>query len=267
MKADEAFKSCFKNVREKLKLKSDTLDKICTFMAELLGTAIMIFLGCMGCVSTDFFPNSHLQMCLSFGFVVMVVIQCFGCVSGAHLNPTVSIAAYIYGIISAPMVGVYFCGQMLGSIIGYGLLKIALPESALNTFSSGLCVTTPHPDVTAGQACLIEFVISAVLIITCCGVWDPRNAKFQDSVPIKFGLAIACLALTAGPFTGASMNPARSFGPALWNNNFTRHWVYWIGPLPAAVITSFGYKIVFRREVKAETVHHKLRSLEDVPLS
>lgn len=189
--------SCCNKLAEKLKMKTDTLDKICVFLAELLGTAMLVFLGCMGCVSTDVFHNNHLQMCLNFGLVVMVVIQCFGCVSGSHLNPTVTIAAYVYEMISAPMAIVYFCGQMLGGFIGYGLLKVVLPDSIINTPSTGLCVTLPHPEITAGQGCIIEFIITAILILVCCGVWDPRNAKFHDSVPIRFGLAIACLAITA----------------------------------------------------------------------
>lgn len=63
------------------------------------------------------------------------------------------------------------------------------------------------------------------------------------------------------------MNPARSFGPALWHGNFRQHWIYWVGPMTAAVITALGYKIVFRREVKEEPIHHKLRTMEEVPLS
>lgn len=73
--------------------------------------------------------------------------------------------------------------------------------------------------------------------------------------------------LFQGPFTGASMNPARSFGPAVWNTNFRQHWVYWAGPMPAAVFAAFIYKYVFRREVKEEPVHYKLRAMEEVPLS
>ncbi|XP_013104046.1 aquaporin isoform X2 [Stomoxys calcitrans] len=258
---------CCTKLREKLKMKPATLDKICCFLAELLGTGMLVFLGCMGCVSTEDFHNNHLQMTLNFGLVVMVVIQCFGCVSGSHLNPTVTVAAYIYNMVSAPMAIIYFCGQMLGGFIGYGLLKVVLPDSVINSTPAGLCVTIPHALLTPGQGVMIEFIITAVLILVCCGVWDPRNAKFHDSVPIRFGLAIACLAITAGPFTGASMNPARSFGPALWHSNFTAHWVYWVGPMSAAVIAAFGYKVVFRREVQEEPVHHKLRAMEEVPLS
>lgn len=102
-------------------------------------------------------------------------------------------------MVSAPMAIIYFCGQMLGGFIGYGLLKVVLPTAAFAVKGSAhqLCVTVPHADVGPMKGVAIEFIITAILILVCCGVWDPRNAKFHDSVPIRFGLAIACLAITA----------------------------------------------------------------------
>ncbi|KAH8253746.1 hypothetical protein KR032_006760, partial [Drosophila birchii] len=250
------------------KMKGSTLDKISAFLGELIGTGILVFLGCMGCVKTDLFANSHLQIVLNFGFAVLIAIQCFGCVSGAHLNPAVTVAAYIYDMVSLTMAFAYFVAQLLGAFIGYGLLKVLLPTETVNT-GVGLCVTLPHATVTDAQGFGIEFVITSILVIVCCGVWDPRNAKFHDSVAIRFGLAIACLACAAGPFTGASMNPARSFAPALWNNHFEKNWIYWLAPLSSAAVTAYAYKIVFRREVvEAEiSANEKLRHLEDVQLS
>ncbi|KAH8308994.1 hypothetical protein KR059_004734, partial [Drosophila kikkawai] len=250
------------------KMKGSTLDKICAFLGELIGTGILVFLGCMGCVKTDLFANNHLQIVLNFGFAVLIAIQCFGCVSGAHLNPAVTVAAYIYDMVTLPMAFAYFVAQMLGAFIGYGLLMVLLPAETIST-GAGLCVTLPHATVTDAQGFGIEFVITSILVIVCCGVWDPRNAKFHDSVAIRFGLAIACLACAAGPFTGASMNPARSFAPALWNMHFEKNWIYWLAPLSSAALTAYAYKIVFRREVvEAEiSANEKLRHLEDVQLS
>uniref|UniRef100_W8B2D9 Aquaporin AQPAe.a n=1 Tax=Ceratitis capitata TaxID=7213 RepID=W8B2D9_CERCA len=258
-----AIDSCF----DKLKMKVSTLDKICSFLGELIGTGLLVFLGCMGCVKNNAYENNHFQMTFNFGLVVMVIIQCFGCVSGAHLNPAVTLAALIYEMISLPMAAIYFVGQMLGGFIGYGLLKALIPENAVSLDGASLCVTTVHKDITVWQGCAIEFIITGVLIFTCCGVWDPRNAKFHDSVPIRFGLAISCLAITAGQFTGASMNPARSFAPALWNTEFAGHWIYWVGPMTSAAICALVYKVIFRREVVEEKVHNKLRAMEEVPLS
>lgn len=80
-------------------MTSKTADTVALFLGELLGTALLLFLGCMGCLSWGKEPN-NLQVTLSFGMIVMIIIQIFGCVSGAHLNPVVSIAAVVYGIIN-----------------------------------------------------------------------------------------------------------------------------------------------------------------------
>ncbi|XP_067632942.1 aquaporin AQPAn.G-like isoform X1 [Eurosta solidaginis] len=253
---------------DKLKMKSSSLDKLCAFLGELIGTALLVFLGCMGCVKNAAYENNHLQMTFNFGLVVMVIIQCFGCVSGAHLNPAVTLAAYIYNMVSLTQVALYIVGQLLGGFIGYGLLKALIPNNAVILDGPhNLCVTTVHADISPWQGCAIEFIISGVLIFTCCGVWDPRNAKFHDSVPIRFGLAISCLAITAGQFTGASMNPARSFAPALWNFDFQDNWIYWIGPMGGSAVCAVVYKAIFRREVAEEKVNNKLRAMEEVPLS
>ncbi|XP_055916572.1 aquaporin AQPAn.G-like isoform X2 [Eupeodes corollae] len=248
-------------------MKISMVDKITVFLAELISTGLLIFLGCMGCVKSDIFPNNHLQTTLNFGLVIMILIQCFGCVSGAHMNPAVTLAAVIYKLIT-PMVGViYVVGQFLGAFIGYGLLKALVPANTVKIAGAehGLCVTTPTSEISTLQGLGIEFVLTTVLIFLCCGVWDPRNAKHHDSVAIKFGLAVASLACTGGPFTGASMNPARSFAPALWNADFTDHWIYWVGPMAAALVASIAYKAVFRREEPLEK-DSKLRAMEELPL-
>ncbi|XP_060657953.1 aquaporin-like isoform X1 [Drosophila nasuta] len=224
------------------------LRNTCIVVGEFLATAMLMFLGCMGCAQSPAFVNSHFQCSINFGFVVLICIQCFGCVSGAHLNPSVTLANYIYRLISWPMAIAYFVAQMVGAFVGYGLVKASLPEDVVCSSDTpkGVCITALGEGISAGQGVLIEFLLTVILIIICCAVWDPRNATFGDSTGIRFGLAIACISLTGGQFTGASMNPARSFAPALWNNAWDNHWIYWVGPLVGAVFAAFLYKYVFR---------------------
>lgn len=80
-------------------MKLSNLDKISIFLAELFGTGLLVFLGCMGCVGNFEERPSHFQAAFNFGLVVMIIIQCFGCVSGAHLNPTVTAAALVYKLV------------------------------------------------------------------------------------------------------------------------------------------------------------------------
>jgi len=249
-------------------MKTDILDKICCFLAELIGTALLVFLGCMGCIKYGTLENNHLQMVINFGLTIMIIVQIFGCVSGSHINPAVTAAAFVYKLLTWQMAIVYFVGQMLGGFIGFGLLKAMVPNEAIfpnNSTEPGLCTTVPRADLHPGQAVAIEFMVTSCLILVVCAVWDPRNAKYHDSVTIRFGLAVAALACAAGPFTGGSMNPARSFGPALWNWHFKHHWVYWVGPLSAGFLSSLGYRMVFYRELQEP--EYKKPTKEEIPLS
>ena len=224
-----------------------------TAAAEMIGTSMLVLLGCMGCISTLGVVPSHFQISITFGLAVMVVIQTLGHISQAHVNPAITVCSVVLGHKTIPEALVYFFSQMIGAIAGYGLLKVVTPASRLTS----VCVTELHADLTAIQGLLLEGISTGILVLVACAVWDSRNAKNTDSVPIRFGLTVAALALTFGPYTGCSMNPARSLGPALWNNHWAHHWIYWFGPIGGALLASFMYKTIFG--VKAQ------RQEENVP--
>uniref|UniRef100_A0A1Y9H2J2 Uncharacterized protein n=1 Tax=Anopheles dirus TaxID=7168 RepID=A0A1Y9H2J2_9DIPT len=227
------------------------------FLGEFFGTATLMFLGCMGCLDAFGNETSNLSRGLIFGFTVMVVILTFGVVSGAHINPVVSIAAYIYGDLSFVMVLAYSVAQFSGALCGYGLLMGVAPQKYFDQAlvdGHGSCVTAPHDSLSTGAALAIEFIVTGILIWACCGVWDPRNAQHQDSVPVKFALLVAAISVAGGPATGASMNPARTLAPCVWNNSYHKIWIYFVGPPLAGVIMPIIYKCLFRREVTNENI-------------
>lgn len=175
------------------------MDKINVFIAELLGTGMLVFFGCAGCIT--FFSGgiaNHLQIVLNFGFAVMFCIQIFAPISGAHLNTAVTVAAIIYGKIDLALGGIYFVAQAVGSFMGFGLLKFVTPTEIFapnGANSTGLCMTIPHESLSASQAILLEFMGTSVVILICCAcAWDPRNAHNHDSLPLRFGLAVAGVA-------------------------------------------------------------------------
>nr|CAD7258471.1 unnamed protein product [Timema shepardi] len=232
-------------------------------LAEFLGTGFLVFLGCMGTVvGLGEFPPTHLQISITFGMVVATAIQLIGHISAAHLNPAVSVAAIILGKINIPMAVVYILAELSGGIAGFGLLQVVTPDSILRSKSNGsccaLCVTLPHPELSAFQAVLAEGLATSVLILVVCAVWDKRNERNTDSVPLRFGFTVMAIAAAEGPYTGASMNPARSLGPVIWTGVWDSHWVYWVGPIVGAVLTSFMYKQVFDR-----TPAHVIQVTED----
>ncbi|XP_063229646.1 aquaporin-like isoform X2 [Bacillus rossius redtenbacheri] len=220
-------------------------------LAELMGTALLLFLGCMGGVGgLSESPPPHLQVALTFGLVVGIIIQIIGHITDAHLNPAVTAAAVILDRMTLPVSAVYVLSQLAGGVLGYGMLLVVTPRSALeaaapNGSRCALCVTLPHAELSAPQAVLAEALVTAVLILVVCSVWDPRNAANTDSVPLKFGFTVAAIAAAEGPYTGASMNPARSLGPVIWTGVWSYHWVYWVGPMLGAVVAAYTYKLVW----------------------
>nr|AHB86602.2 aquaporin 4-like protein [Bactericera cockerelli] len=229
------------------------LQRILTLcLAELLGTSFLMFFGCMSLVSGfSQAPVSDMQPALVFGFVVSTIIVVFGHISGAHLNPSVTVAALVLRDISVLEAVVYVLAQCAGCILGYALLGVATPHEIFSygvPAGSGQCVTMPHPSLSHPQALLVEFLGTALLVFTCCGVWDHRNAHQGDSNPVKFALVITLLSITVGPYTGASLNPARSLAPAVVNNVWTNLWIYWVAPPLAGLVTPLIYKYAFERK-------------------
>lgn len=248
-------------------------DLIAALVAEFIGTGLLVGVGCTGgvvglpgpmtgemlskmnessyCVLPERLPQvSSMQPALVFGLTVAAIIQMFGHISQAHLNPAVTVTAVVLGMMPWPKAILYCITQCLGAIFGFGVLKLITPCGLLTSAAVGIdpnigfCTTVPSAGLSVFRAILAEGLATAVLVLVVCGVWDKRNAKFQDSAPIKFGLTIAALAMALGPYTGASMNPARTLGPAMWNNVWTRHWIYWLAPLGSALMTSYFYRAV-----------------------
>lgn len=222
------------------------------FCSEFGGTYILVFLGCMGCVaglSGGSIP--HEQISFVFGFAVLIAVQCFGHVSGGHINPIVTVASVVLGNTPIAMAPVYILGQFVGAIAGYGSVMLVTPSVHLGNQvvggvkSPGVCSPALNPQLSPVQGLAVEFIASSMLILVCCAVWDRKNSDKHDSVSVRFGLTIAVLAMAAGPYSGANMNPARSFAPALLNGDWSNHWIYWVGPLLAGTVTTWVYKYLF----------------------
>lgn len=151
--------------------------------------------------------------------------------------------------------------QVAGAAAGFGLLKFLTPQGIFDADKAGTCMTVLHPTMSVPAAFFMEFCLTCALVFTVCGSWDPRNRLNTDSTPIRIGLTVFGLSIAGAPFTVASMNPARSFGPALWNWDWSHHWLYWAAPLLGGFVASTFYRIVFWRRNSGDEVQ------EAVPLS
>ncbi|XP_011310561.1 aquaporin AQPAe.a [Fopius arisanus] len=246
--------------------ESSVWDTLKCGLAEFIGTGLLVFLGCMGCVgSLGGNPPEPLQISFVFGLAVMLIIQSIGHISGAHINPSITVGSVVLGKKSLKVASVYLFAQCLGAIAGYGMLKVITPQRLLHAGDpvkiDSFCVTNLNENISVIQGLLGEIMATAVLMFMTCAIWDARNERNTDSIAIKFGLTVTVLCLAVAPYTGCSMNPARSLGPAIWNNSWSHHWIYWFGPLGGALIASVLYRSIFSlrpegserpREQKAE---------------
>lgn len=211
--------------------------------AEFVATTLLLFLGCMTSVPIDGLTEQPpMYSAIGFGVVVLFLITSFGHISGAHMNPSVTLSAVIWGSMSIPLGIAYFITQVAASLIGYGLLYLVSP---IDLVPGSVCATVPHPNHMSYQALIIEILLSTALGFINCAVWDPVNKEKQDAIPLKFGFTIAALSLAGGPLTGASMNPTRSLAPAVWTGNWNGHWIYWVGPIIGGALAPIMYKFLW----------------------
>lgn len=209
---------------------------VAVFMAEFLGTAGFVYMACLGGTP------------LVAGLAIAGMVQMFGHVSGAHVNPSVTVGTVIAGQLSPLMGAVYLCAQFVGSFCGYGLLTVMLE---VKTFP--FCVTTVNlAIITEAQAVCIELVLTAFLVMTVCSFGDPKNKTNGDSVPIRLGFILVGIFSAGGPLTGASLHPFKSFWPAVFEDFWTLHYVYWVGPLAGAVISGLLYRFIFKSKEEDE---------------
>jgi len=165
---------------------------------EFLGTALMVSVGC-GSVALG---ASHLAVSLTFGAAVTLAILVFGPLSGAHINPAVSIAFWRDGQLEGRFLPAYLLAQSLGALAGAFVVSGAAP-------------TTVAPNLTLVEGFGIEIAITAALMASILLV--VQRSSSRPVIAIWVGGTVAILAFIAGPLTGASMNPARTFGPNLLN--------------------------------------------------
>ncbi|KAE9534820.1 hypothetical protein AGLY_008112 [Aphis glycines] len=216
------------------------------FLVELIGTAILMLFGCIGLVPKH--PGSEVgeyNGAIGFAGIVAIIIVIIGRISDCHINPCVTLCALLLGKLPILTAFVYFSAEFLGAIIGYGVLVVISPYNILSssTGSSGICVTSPVVGLTAWQALLIEAITTGVLILLVCAVWDPKSGN-GDCGSLKFLVMIFLTSVVIGPFTGNSLNPARSLAPAIYNNSWDMHWIYWAGPFSGTIVSTLFYKYI-----------------------
>ena len=223
-------------------------------LAEFIATLLFVFIGCGAVVVVTFafpLPTDTLDagaltaIALAHGLAIAVLVAATARISGGHINPAVTFAAVLTGRIKAGPGVIYVAAQLLGAIIGALLLELIL----VDTVEGGLGAHALNDAALAstGAGVLVEIILTFILVfVVFATAMDPRGPG--NLAPIAIGFAVLIDHFVGVPLTGASMNPARSFGPALVAGEWDDHWVYWVGPLVGAALAGLLYFVLYMRE-------------------
>ncbi|MBP2133850.1 glycerol uptake facilitator protein [Methanomicrobium sp. W14] len=240
------------------------------FTAEAIGTMFLVYFGAgaasitLMITSGEDTPNPFnvgigllgglgdwLAIGLAFGIAIMAAIYAFGRISGAHINPAVTIALWAVKKFPAKDTVVYLVAQFLGAFLGS--ILFALSASEASVFVGGLGATTPFYGISVYSAFLAEIIGTFVLMSVIMGV--TRDDKITPAASgVIIGLTVAGIITTLGNVSGASLNPARSFGPMVADlllggpNVLSVYWIYVAGPVIGAVAAAFLYLWITREE-------------------
>ena len=197
--------------------------------AEFLGTFALVFAGTGAIIINDVSGGTitHIGIALTFGLVVLAMIYTLGDISGAHLNPAVTFGFYSARRFSARDVLPYILAQCAGALLASGILKLLFPAH------QNLGAT--HPAGSAMQTFVLETVLTFLLMFVVLNVSTGAKEK-GATAGIAIGAVIGLEAMFAGPITGASMNPARSFAPALLSGQMADLWIYLAAPVLGALV-------------------------------
>ncbi|XP_047342598.1 probable aquaporin TIP-type [Impatiens glandulifera] len=217
-----------------------------SYVSEFIATLLFVFAGVGSAIAFNKLesngalnPAGLVAIAIAHAFALFVGVSIAANISGGHLNPAVTLGLAVGGNITILTGLFYWVAQCLGSIVACLLLKFV---------TNGLSI--PAHGVASGMSALegvvMEIVITFALVYTVYATAvDPKKGSIGVVAPIAIGFIVGANILAAGPFSGGSMNPARSFGPAVVSGDLSQIWIYWAGPLVGGALAGFIYGDIF----------------------
>jgi MIP family channel proteins len=226
-------------------------------VAEFIGTFALIFFGAGSICADQYLRTSSngqiglglLGIALAHGLAIGIMVSALGHISGGHFNPAISFGIWVTRRISTFDLVAYWIAQLLGAVTAAYLLR-RLPVDVWGPVQLGT------PDLASGitrtNGIIFEAIMTFFLVFVVFATAVDERGAFNKIAGFAIGLTITMGALFGGPFTGAAINPARAFGPALAANHWSNHGVYWIGPLAGGLVAGWLYDTLFlgRKEPK-----------------
>ena len=204
-------------------------------VAEFIGTFALIFIGAGALAITQ---ANLVGVALAHGLVIVTFVYAYGHISGTHINPAVTLGLLIAGEIEFVAAIGYWIVQFLGGILGAVVLNAVLPNPG------DLGVTILAEGVTPVQGLVVEIVLTFFLVNTIFNT--AVSGKAGNFAGLAIGLTLVLCILMGGPLTRASLNPARTLGPAIVSGNYAELWLYFVGPCVGAILAALLYIGVLR---------------------
>ena len=226
------------------------------FIAEFIGTFALVFVGSGAIMAAKISgsPAALVEVALAHGLILAVMVSALMRISG-HFNPAVTVAFLATRRIEAMMAALYIVAQIIGAVAAAYALKATFPDAVfIATRGGGQSIAL---DTTGGQAFFLEAAATFLLMFVIYGtVVDQRGPKIGG---LGIGFVVAADILAIGSRTGASMNPARSFGPAVASGVFEAQFLYWLAPTVGALLAALLYEFLFMRRGREPVDHGELR--------
>ena len=223
-----------------------TLEAWRATFAEFVATLLFVFLGAGSVVITGVLTDGELTtprllvIALAHGFAIALLAYATANISGGHINPAVTFAAWVTKNISTARALMFVLAQLVGAAAGALLLLAAIPDAA----DTNLGAHALGSGVSVGTGLVMEIVVTFALVFVIFAT-AVDSGGMGNLAPLAIGLTVLVDHLLAVSITGASMNPARSFGPALVAGEWADHWIYWIAPLMGGALAGLVYQFSF----------------------
>jgi aquaporin Z len=210
------------------------------YVAEFIGTFALVFAGTGSIVTNEVSGGviTHVGIALTFGLIVLTMIYTLGDISGAHLNPAVTIGFWFSRRLHGQEVLPYVASQCLGALAASATLRFLFPNNQL--------LGTTQPAGSNTQSFVLELLLTGMLMFVILGVSTGAREKGMTA-GIVVGAVIALAAMFGGPISGASLNPARSLGPAIVSQRLNALWIYLVAPVTGAALGVIGCRCVRER--------------------
>jgi aquaporin Z len=216
-------------------------------VAEFIGTFALTFVGILAISSERVIGSGGtaplVVVALAHGFILATMIAALMAVSGGHFNPAVTFGFLLTRRISLPTAGVYWVAQLAGAAVASFILA---SMAGVDSVIAG--TPTVAENVGSGMGAVLEAVGTFFLVMAVFGAAvDERTPR--GVAPWAIGLTLAAVIMAIGPITGGAVNPARVFGPALATGEWTRHWVYWLGPMVGGGLAALVHQVLLTRSM------------------